>query len=538
MFGANSSSLFLASTVPAWLFAVVLVVAILVVGASAFFVGRFLYVKMFKKKIGDAEQAIKIMREEAENECRALKKEAILEAKEQDLKLRNEFERESKEKKAELAKAEQRLMQKEDVLDKKEDSLLKKSDALEQQQKNLARQEGEIKKMQEKVNHQHDLMIQELEKVAQLTREEAKKLLTENILDEARHDAAVQVRNIEQTAKDEADTEAKKIISLAIQRCASDHASEITVSVVPLPNDDMKARIIGREGRNIRALENATGIELIIDDTPEVVILSGFDPVRREVARLSLEKLIGDGRIHPARIEETVEKVRKELDQQIKENGEAAMFEVGIFGLHPEIIKLLGRLKYRTSYGQHVYKHSIEVAQLAGMMAAELGLDVNLAKRAGLLHDIGKAVDHEQEGTHIQIGADIAKKYKENANVVNAIMAHHGDVEPKTVEAVLVQAADAISGARPGARRETSTNYVKRLEQLEQIASSFKGVDKSYAIQAGREVRVIVKPEQIDDAQTLFLAKDIAKKIEQELEYPGQIKVNVIREYRSVEYAK
>ena len=538
MFEQTGSSLFLASTIPTWVFAIVLAVAIVVVGAAAFLFGRFLYVKMFKKKIGEAEQTIKIMREEAENECRALKKEAILEAKEQDLKLRNEFERESREKKAELAKAEQRLMQKEDVLDKKEDSLMKKSDALEQQQKNLARQEGEIKKMQEKVNHQHDLMIQELEKVAQLTREEAKKLLTENILDEARHDAAVQVRNIEQEAKDEADAEAKKIISLAIQRCASDHASEITVSVVPLPNDDMKARIIGREGRNIRALENATGIELIIDDTPEVVILSGFDPVRREVARLSLEKLISDGRIHPARIEETVEKVRKELDQQIKENGEAAMFEVGIFGLHPEIIKLLGRLKYRTSYGQNVYKHSIEVAQLAGMMAAELGLDVNLAKRAGLLHDIGKAVDHEQEGTHIQIGADIAKKYKENANVVNAIMAHHGDVEPKTVEAVLVQAADAISGARPGARRETSTNYVKRLEQLEQIAASFKGVEKSYAIQAGREVRVIVKPEQIDDAQTLFLAKDIAKKIESELEYPGQIKVNVIREFRSVEYAK
>ncbi len=538
MFYQTNGSLFLAGTVATWVFAVVLVVAILVVGAAGFLVGRFLYKKMFSKKIGDVEQTIKIMREEAENECRALKKEAILEAKEQDLKLRNEFERESKEKKAELAKSEQRLMQKEDVLDKKEDALLKKTEALEQQQKNLARQEGEIKKMQEKVNHQHDLMIQELEKVAQLTREEAKKLLTENILDEARHDAAVQVRNIEQEAKDEADANAKKIISLAIQRCASDHASEITVSVVPLPNDDMKARIIGREGRNIRALENATGIELIIDDTPEVVILSGFDPVRREVARLSLEKLISDGRIHPARIEETVEKVKKELDQQIKENGEAAMFEVGIFGLHPEIIKLLGRLKYRTSYGQNVYKHSIEVAQLAGMMAAELGLDVNLAKRAGLLHDIGKAVDHEQEGTHIQICADIAKKYKENANVVNAIMAHHGDVEPKTVEAVLVQAADAVSGARPGARRETSTNYVKRLEQLEQIAVSFKGVEKSYAIQAGREVRVIVKPEQIDDAQTLFLAKDIAKKIEQELEYPGQIKVNVIREYRSVEYAK
>ena len=532
------SSLFLAGTVSVGLFIGVLVGAIVVVGAACFFVGVMLYKKSIERKIGEVNQRIKIMLEEAEGEAKALKKEAILEAKEQDLKLRNEFERESKEKKLELQKAEQRLLQKEDNLDKKEDALQRKTDSLEQQKKNLAAQEGEIKKMQEKVNHQHDLMVQELEKVAQLTREEAKKLLTENILDETRHDVALQVRNIEQEAKDEADMNAKKIISLAIQRCASDHASEITVSVVPLPNDDMKARIIGREGRNIRALENATGIELIIDDTPEVVILSGFDPVRREVARIALERLISDGRIHPARIEETVEKVRKELDQQIKENGEAAMFEVGIFGLHPEIIKLLGRLKYRTSYGQNVYKHSIEVAQLAGMMAAELGLDVNLAKRAGLLHDIGKAVDHEQEGTHIQIGADIAKKYKESNNVINAIMAHHGDVEPKTIEAVLVQAADAISGARPGARRETSTNYVKRLEQLEAIAASFKGVDKSYAIQAGREVRVIVKPEQIDDAQTLFLAKDIAKKIEQELEYPGQIKVNVIREFRGVEYAK
>jgi ribonuclease Y len=381
-------------------------------------------------------------------------------------------------------------------------------------------------------------MIQEIEKVAQLSKEEAKQLLTNEILDETRRDVALQVRNIEQTAKDEATHEAKKIISLAIQRCASDHASEITVSVVPLPSDDMKARIIGREGRNIRALENATGIELIVDDTPEVVILSGFDPVRREIARITLEKLIADGRIHPARIEETVEKVKKELDQEIKASGESAMFEVGIFGLHPELIKLIGRLKYRTSYGQNVYKHSIEVAQLAGLMASELGLDVNLAKRAGLLHDIGKAVDHEQEGTHVQLGADLAKKYKESANVVNAIAAHHGDVEPKTIEAVLVAAADAISGARPGARRETGTNYVKRLEKLEEIASSFNGVDKSYAIQAGREVRVIVKPEQIDDAQAMFLAKDIAKKIEAELEYPGQIKVNVIRESRSVEYAK
>ena len=536
MFANNVGNLFL--SVSTGLFIGVLAAAIVVVGVAVFFVGVFLYKKGVEKKLGSADRRVKLMLEEAEAESKALKKEAILEAKEQELKLRNEFERESKEKRAELQRAEQRLSQREDNLDKKEEALDKKTEQVEQQQKNLARRDEEIKKMQEKVAHQHDLMIGELEKVAQLTREEAKRILTENILEEARRDAAVQVRTIEQEAKEEADANAKKIISLAIQRCASDQASERTVSVVPLPNDDMKARIIGREGRNIRALENATGIELIIDDTPEVVILSGFDPVRREVARLSLEKLISDGRIHPARIEETVEKVRKELDQQIKENGEAAMFEVGIFGLHPELIKLLGRLKYRTSYGQNVYKHSIEVAQLAGMMAAELGLDVNLAKRAGLLHDIGKAVDHEQEGTHIQIGADLAKKYKENNNVINAIMAHHGDVEPKTVEAVLVQAADAISGARPGARRETSTNYVKRLEQLEQIAASFKGVDKSYAIQAGREVRVIVKPEQIDDAQTLFLAKDIAKKIEQELEYPGQIKVNVIREFRGVEYAK
>ena len=533
------SSLFLASDGAAIglgvAFGIVLVAAVVV---TFLFVRHTRKTAKAEKELGEASERAQKMIADAQAECKALKKEAILEAKEQELKLRNDFERESKEKKAELAKQEQRLTQREDNLDKREDSLTKKTDALEQQKKDLANREQEIKKTQDKINHQHELMIQELEKVAQLTKEEAKTLLANEILDETRHDVALQVRNIEQTAKEEATNEAKKIITLAIQRCAADHTSETTVSTVSLPSDDMKARIIGREGRNIRALENATGIEFIIDDTPEVVILSGFDPIRREVARLSLEKLIADGRIHPARIEETVEKVRKELDNEIKQAGESAMFEVGIFGLHPELIKLIGRLKYRTSYGQNVYQHSIEVALLAGLMAQELGLDVNFAKRAGLLHDIGKAVDHEQEGTHIRLGADLAKKYKENANIVNAIEAHHGDVEPKTVEAVLVAAADAISGARPGARRETGTNYVKRLEKLEEIASSFSGVDKSYAIQAGREVRVMVKPEQIDDAQALFLAKDIAKKIEAELEYPGQIKVNVIREFRSVEYAK
>ncbi len=513
-------------------------VGILIALGVGIFCGIFFSKKSTEKRLGEVSERTRKMIEDASLECKALKKEALLEAKEQELQLRNEFERETREKKAELQKQEQRLLQREDNLDKKEDALTKKNEALDQQIKSLQNKEQDIKRTQEKINHQHELMIEELEKVAQLTKDEAKKLLSDEILDETRHDVALQVRNIEQTAKEEATAEAKKIVSLAIQRCASEHTSEITVSVVPLPSDDMKARLIGREGRNIRAIENATGIELIIDDTPEVVILSGFDPIRREIARLSLEKLISDGRIHPARIEETVEKVKKEMDAEIKAAGESAMFEVGIFGLHPEIIKLLGRLKYRTSYGQNVYRHSIEVAQLAGLMAQELGLDVNLAKRAGLLHDIGKAVDHEQEGTHIQLGADIAKKYRESQNVINAIAAHHGDIEPKTVEAVLVAAADAISGSRPGARRETGTNYVKRLEKLESIASNFNGVDKCYAIQAGREVRVIVKPEVVDDAQTMFLAKDIAKKIEAELEYPGQIKVNVIREFRASEYAK
>ena len=494
--------------------------------------------KKSEQKLDETSNRVAEMLRTAEEKCKQLKQEAILESQEQDLRRRNEFDREMKEKRAEQARTETRLAKQEDMLDKRETDIARKEQSLDDQKKNLEKRTQEVARAQEQVSHQQELMTAELERIAQLTKEEAKKQLTDEILDETRRDCAIEVRNLEQQAKDEAEMNAKNIISLAIQRCAADHASESTVSVVPLPNDDMKARIIGREGRNIRAIENATGIELIIDDTPEVVILSGFDPVRREIARLTLEKLIADGRIHPARIEETVEKVTKELDQQIKAAGENAMFEVGIFGLHPELIKLIGRLKFRTSYGQNVYRHSIEVAQLAGLMAQELGLDVNFAKRAGLLHDIGKAVDHEQEGTHIQLGADIAKKFKENAMIVNAIMAHHGDVEPKTIEAVLVQAADAISGARPGARRETGAGYIKRLEKLEEIAAGFKGVEKSYAIQAGREVRVIVKPDQIDDAKAIFLAKDIAKKIESELEYPGQIKVNVIREFRSVEYAK
>ncbi len=546
----NMASLLLAvPTVPMGLavalFVVLPIVGLAIGGVTAWVVLKQVSKKKSAQKLDDTEKHVEELLKNAESESQRLKKEAILEAKEQEIKRRNEFEQEMKEKRAEQQRQEARLSRQEDMLEKKESELDKKNEALDHQRNALEEKKTayeqkleEVKKQQEQVSHQHELMVQELERVAQLTKDEAKKLLTEEILEETRHDCALQVRNLEQEAKDEADLNAKNIISLAIQRCASEHASESTVSVVPLPSDDMKARIIGREGRNIRAIEQATGIELIIDDTPEVVILSGFDPVRREIARLTLERLIQDGRIHPARIEETVEKVTRELDQQIKAAGENAMFEVGIFGLHPEIIKLIGRLKFRTSYGQNVYRHSIEVAQLAGLMAQELGLDVNFAKRAGLLHDIGKAVDHEQEGTHIQLGADLAKKFRENAMIVNAIMAHHGDVEPKTIEAVLVQAADAISGARPGARRETSTNYIKRLEKLEEIAASFAGVDKSYAIQAGREVRVIVKPDQVDDAKALFLAKDIAKKIETELEYPGQIKVNVIREFRSVEYAK
>lgn len=533
----NYGSLFLASmeTGTAILIAVI---AAIVFAAAGVFVGILIKKKSFEKKQGDIQKVTDKMLDDAREESKKIKKEAILEAKEQELKLRNDFEKESKEKRVELQRLENRLNQKEESLDKKEENLSRRNEETTRQQNVLKEKQADLDRKLEDISAQHDRMIQEFEKISQMSKEEAKRQLVEAITDEARREAAGTVKNIEAEAKEEGERKAKEIVSLAIQKCSTDQATELTVSVVPLPSDDMKARIIGREGRNIRALENSTGIELIIDDTPEVVIVSGFDPVRRETARIALERLIQDGRIHPARIEETVEKVKKELDQQIKEAGEAATYECGVFGLHPEIVKLLGRLKFRTSYGQNVLRHSIEVSHLAGVMATELGVDAALAKRAGLLHDLGKAVDFEVEGTHMQIGADLAKKYRENHIVVNAILAHHGDTEQKSIEAVLVAAADGISGARPGARRETTTNYIKRLQKLEEISSSFKGVDKCYAIQAGREVRVMVKPEQVNDAQTLFLAKDIAKKIEQEMEYPGQIKVNVIREWRATEFAK
>ena len=533
----NYGSLFLAG-MEVGMAILIAVLAAIVFGAVGVYVGMVLKNKSFIKKQGDIKEVTEKMLDDAREESKNIKREAILEAKEQEHKLRVEFERESKEKRAELKQIENRLNQKEESLDRKEDNLNKRNEETTKQQQALKEKHVEFDKKLADIKDQHDKMIKEFEKISQMSKEEAKQQLIDAFIDDAKREAAGTVKNIEAEAREEGERKAKEIVSLAIQKCSTEQATEITVSVVPLPSDDMKARIIGREGRNIRTLENATGIELIIDDTPEVVIVSGFDPVRREVARIALEKLIQDGRIHPARIEETVEKVKKELDQQIKEAGEAATFECGVFGLHPEIVKTLGRLKFRTSYGQNVLRHSIEVSHLAGIMATELGVDAALAKRAGLLHDLGKAVDFEIEGTHMQIGADLAKKFRENNTVVNAILAHHGDVEQRSIEAVLVAAADAISGARPGARRETTTNYIKRLQKLEEISSSFKGVEKCYAIQAGREVRVMVKPEQVNDAQTLFLAKDIAKKIEQEMEYPGQIKVNVIREWRATEFAK
>ena len=511
--------------------AVVALVLAIASGVISFRLGISYRKKIAEAEIGGAEAEAKRIVNEAIKKAEDKKRESLLSAKEEIIKTRNEAEKELKERRVEISRQERRLQQKEEALDKKTESLEKKDETLNRKIK-------EADEEKEKIAGIHKAQIEMLERLSGLTAEEAKEYLLRNVEDEVRHEAAMMIKEIETQAKEEADKRAKDIISAGIQRCAADHVAETTVSVVSLPNDEMKGRIIGREGRNIRTLETLTGIDLIIDDTPEAVILSGFDPIRREVARVALEKLITDGRIHPSRIEEMVERAKKEVDATIKQEGEQATFDTGVHGLHPEIIKLLGKLKFRTSYGQNVLKHSIEVSHVAGIMAGELGVDVAMAKRAGLLHDIGKAVDHEIEGSHISIGVDIAKKYNENKDVIHAIEAHHGDVEAKTIIACLVQAADAVSAARPGARRENIEAYIKRLQQLEEIATSFAGVEKSYAIQAGREVRIMVKPEEIGDGDMEFVAREIVKKIESELEYPGQIKINLIRETRTTDYAK
>ncbi len=512
--------------------AIISIVAALVVGLVVGIVIGIIYrKKVGEKEIGSAELKAKQIIDEGVKVAETKKKEALIEAKEEILRAKNESEREIKERRKEVSRLETRAMAKEEALDKKQGMLDKKEEILAKKIKENSDLTEEIEKLKAQE-------IQILEKISGYSSEDAKNELIQRLEDEVRHEEAVKLRELETQFKEEADEKAKKIITLAIQRCAADHVAETTVSVVSLPNDEMKGRIIGREGRNIRAIETLTGVDLIIDDTPEAITLSSFDPVRREIARITLEKLISDGRIHPTRIEETVEKAKREVEATIKQAGERAMFETGIHGLNNELVRLLGRLRFRTSYGQNVLDHSIEVAHLCSMMAAELGVDVTMAKRAGLLHDIGKAVTQEYEGSHIQLGVDIAKKYKENKDIIHAIEAHHGDVEPQTIIAVLVQAADAISAARPGARREDLENYIKRLQKLEEIAKSFVGVDKSFAIQAGREIRIMVKPEEVNDERMIVVARDIVKKIESELEYPGQIKVNLIRESRAVDYAK
>ena len=511
----------------------VIAIIVLVLGILLILAGLYL-IKSNKdkaEKIGNAEEKARNIIDEALKAAETKKREGLLELKEETLRNKNELERESKERRAELQKFEKRVLAKEEALDRKGDSL-------EKRESQLASREDKLNKRQAEVDALSEKRVQELERISGLTSEQAKDYLLKTVEDEVKHETAMLVKELETRAKEEAGKKAKEYVVTAIQKCAADHVAETTISVVPLPNDEMKGRIIGREGRNIRTLETMTGVDLIIDDTPEAVILSSFDPIRREVARIALEKLIVDGRIHPARIEEMVEKAQKEVETMIREEGEAATLEVGVHGIHPELVRLLGKMKFRTSYGQNALKHSIEVAQLSGLLAAEIGVDVRMAKRAGLLHDIGKSVDHEMEGSHIQIGVDLCKKYKESPIVINAVESHHGDVQPTSLIACIVQAADTISAARPGARRETLETYTNRLNQLEDITNSFKGVEKSFAIQAGREIRVMVVPEQVSDADMILLARDIAKQIEAELEYPGQIKVNVIRESRVMEYAK
>lgn len=510
---------------------IIFVVALLAAVAIGAFAGFKYRQKVAEKEIGSAEEEAKRIINDAIKAAESKKRESVVEAREEIYKLRTENEKEYKERRAEVQKQERRIQQKEESLEKKLESAESKEEKLNQKLKKLEEEHEEIRQVKK---GQLDM----LEKISGLTTEEAKSYLIQQVEDEARHDAAVKLKEIERQTREDAETKAREIISVAIQRCAADHASEATVSVVPLPNDEMKGRIIGREGRNIRTLETLTGVDLIIDDTPEAITLSSFDPVRREVARLSLEKLITDGRIHPARIEETVEKSQKEVESIIKQEGERALFETGIHGVHPELVKLLGRMHFRTSYGQNVLNHSVEVAHIAGLLAGEIGANITSAKRAGLLHDIGKAVTHEVEGSHVNIGVELAKKYREKDEIVHAIHAHHGDVEPQTVTACLIVAADAISAARPGARRENLEAYIKRLERLEELANSMPGVDKCFAFQAGREVRIIVRPEEVKDDDMIFLARDLSKKIEGELNYPGQIKVHVIRETRAVEYAK